>query len=92
MQSRNFFIPLRFILIVFKHEYLKIGDTHEAQYTFRMFCYEERPLYRKEKVSSFILQEMLVKNAGVNKILLIFNMTWRVYTICESARYEQPPT
>ena len=41
MQSRNFFIHLRFILTVFKHKYLKIGETHEAQYTFRMFCYEQ---------------------------------------------------
>ena len=44
--------------------YLKIGDTHEAQYTFRMFCYEERPFNRKEKVSSFIFPEVLVKNVG----------------------------
>ena len=41
MQSRNFFIHLRFILTVFKHKYLKIGETHEAQYTFRIFCYEQ---------------------------------------------------
>ena len=61
MQSRNFFIHLRFIFTDFKHKYLKIGDTHEAQYTFRMFCYEERPLNRKDKVSSFILPEILVK-------------------------------
>ena len=41
MQSRNIFFHLRFILTVLKHKYLKIGDTHEAQYTFRMFCYKE---------------------------------------------------
>ena len=68
MQGRNFFIHLRFILTVFKHKYLKIGDTHEAQYIFRIFCYEGRPFNRKEKVSSFILPEILVKNAGINKI------------------------
>ena len=68
MQSRNFFIHLRFIFTVFKHKYLKIGDTHEAQYKFRMFCYQERPFDRKDKVSSFILPEILVKNAGINKI------------------------
>ena len=68
MQSRNFFIHLRFIFTVFKHKYLKIGDTHEAQYTFRMFCYEQGPFNRKDEVSSFILQEILVKNAGINKI------------------------
>ena len=68
MQSRNFFIHLRFIFTVFKHKYLKIGDTYEAQQTFRMFCYQERPFDRKDKVSSFILPEILVKNAGINKI------------------------
>ena len=68
MQSRNFFIDLRFILTVFKHKYLKIRDIHEAQYTFGMFFYAERPFNRKEKVSSFILPEILVKNAGINKI------------------------
>ena len=68
MQSGNFFIHLRFSLTVFKHKYLKIGDTHEAQYTLRMFCYQERPFDRKDKVSSFILPEILVKNAGINKI------------------------
>ena len=66
MQSRNFFIHLRFILTVFKHKYLKIGDNHEAQYTFEWFCSEETPFNRK--VSSFILPEILVKNAGINKI------------------------
>ena len=50
MQSRNFFIHLRFILTVFKHKYLRIGDTHEAQYTFRMFCYQERSFDRKDSV------------------------------------------
>ena len=35
MQSRNVFTDLRFILTVFKHKYLKIRATHEAQYTFR---------------------------------------------------------
>ena len=64
MQSKNFFIHLRFILTVFKQKYLKIGDTHGAQYTFRMFCFKERPFNRKNKVSSFILPEILVKNAG----------------------------
>ena len=78
MQSWNFFIYLRFILIVFKQEYLKIGDTHEAQHTFRMFCYEERPFNRKDKVSSFILPEILMENMEINKIPLIFNMTWHV--------------
>ena len=68
MQNRNFFIHLRFILTVCKHKYLKIGDTHEAQYTFRMFCYEKRSFKRKDKVSSFILPEISVKNAGINKI------------------------
>ena len=68
MKSRNFFTDLRFILTVFKHKYLKISDTHEAQYTFRMFCYEERTFNRKEEASSFILSEILVKNAGMNKI------------------------
>ena len=68
MQSRNFFIHLRFILTVFKHKYLKIGDTHEAQYTFRMFFYKERPFNRKDKVSSFIFSEILVKNAAINKV------------------------
>ena len=68
MQSRNFFLHLRFILTVFEHKCLQIGDTHEAQYTFRMFCYQERPFDRKDKVSSFILPEILVKNAGINKI------------------------
>ena len=63
MQSRKFFIHLRFILTVFKDKYLKIGDNNEAQYTFKMFCYEKRPLHRKDKVSSFILPEILVKNA-----------------------------
>ena len=58
MQSRNFFIHLRFILTVFKHKYLKIGDTHEAQYTFRMSFDEERPFNRKDKVSRFILPEI----------------------------------
>ena len=62
MQSRNFFIHLHFILTVFKHKYLKIGDTHEAQY-------EERPFNRKDKVSSFILPEILVKYAAINKII-----------------------
>ena len=46
MQSRNFFTDLRFILTVFKHKYLKIRATHEAQYTFRKFCYDERPFNR----------------------------------------------
>ena len=55
MQSRNFFTNLRFILTLFKHKYLKIRATHEGQYTFRMFSYEERPFNRKEKVSSFCL-------------------------------------
>ena len=68
MQSRNFFIHLRFIFTVFKHKYLKIGDPHEAQYIFRIFCDEERPFNRKDKVSSFILPEILGKNAGINKI------------------------
>ena len=68
MQSRDFFIHLRFIFTVFKHKYLKIEETQEAQYTFRLFCYEERPFNRKGKVSSFILPEILVKNAGINKI------------------------
>ena len=66
--SRNFFIHLRFIFTVFKHKYLKIGDTHEAQHTFKMFCYQERSFDRKDKVSSFILPEILVKNDGINKI------------------------
>ena len=68
MQSRNFFIHLRFIFTVFKHKYLKIGDTHEAQQTFRMFSYQERSFDRKDKVSSFILPEILVKNARISKI------------------------
>ena len=68
MQSRNFFIHLRFIFTVFKHKYLKIGETQEAQYTFKLFCYEEGSFNRKSKVSSFVLPEMLVKNAGINKI------------------------
>ena len=42
--------------------YLKIRATHEAQY-FGMFFHEERPFNKKEKVSSFILPEMLVKYA-----------------------------
>ena len=70
MQNRNFFTNQRLILTVFKHNYLKIRATHETQYTFRMFCYEERPFNRKEKVSSFILPEILVKNTGINKITL----------------------
>ena len=41
MQSGNFFIHLRFIFTGFEHKFLKIGDTHETQYTFRMFSYEE---------------------------------------------------
>ena len=61
MQSRDFFTDLRFILTIFKHKYLKISDTHEAQITFRMFCYEKRTFFRKEKVSSFILTQILVK-------------------------------
>ena len=68
MQSRNFFTDLHFILTVFNHKYLKIRAAHEAQYTFRMFCYEERPFNKKEKVTIFILLEILVKNAGINKI------------------------
>ena len=68
MQRTNFFIHLHFILNVFKHKYLKIGDTHEAQYTFRIFFYEERPFNRKDKVSIFILPEILVKNATIKKI------------------------
>ena len=68
MQSRNFFIHLRFIFTVLKHKYLKIRDTHDAQYTCRMFCYQERPFDRKDKVSSFIFPEIMVKNAGINKI------------------------
>ena len=59
---------LRFISTVFKHKYLKIADTHEAQHLVRMFCYEESPFNRKDKVSSFISSEILVKNAGINKI------------------------
>ena len=38
-----------------------LGDTYEAQYTFRMFCYEERTFNRKDKVLSFILPQILVK-------------------------------
>ena len=44
MQSRKFFIHLGFNLTVFKHKYLKIGDTREAQYTFEWFCDQEKPL------------------------------------------------
>ena len=53
---------LNFILTVFKHKYLNIRTTHEAQHI-KTFCYEERPFNRKEKVSCFILPEILVKNA-----------------------------
>ena len=62
---------LRFILTVFKQKYLKIRDTHEVKCIFRTFWYEERPL-KKEKVSSIILPEIMVKkkNAGINKITL----------------------
>ena len=68
IQSRNFFNLLRSILTVFKHNYLKIGDNHEAQYTFRMFCYEKIPFNRKDSVSSFILPEIFVKYVAINKI------------------------
>ena len=71
MQSMNFLIHLPFILTVFKHKYLKFVDTHEAQYTFRMFFYEERPFNRQDKVSIFILPEILVKNAGINNTHLV---------------------
>ena len=64
MQSRNFFIHLRFILTAFKHKYLKIGDTHEAQYKFRMLCYDERPFNRKDKLSSYILPEIIGEKCG----------------------------
>ena len=58
MQSRNFFIHLRFILTVFKQKYLKIGDTHVAQDTFRMFCYEERPFNRKDSVKLYFVRDI----------------------------------
>ena len=58
MQSGNFFIHLRFILTVFKHKYLKVGDTHEAQYTFRMFFYEKRPFNRKDSVNFYFARDI----------------------------------
>ena len=64
MQSRNFFIHLRFIFTVFKHKYLKIEDTHQAQYTFRMFCYEELPFNRKDKVSKFYFARDIGEKCG----------------------------
>ena len=69
MQSRNFFSDLQFILIVFKDKYLIIRATHEAQYT-ECFAMSKKPFNRKEKVSSFILPEILVKNTGINKITM----------------------
>ena len=49
---------------------IEIGNTHEAQYTFRMLGYEKRPFNRKDKVSSFILPEILVKKGEINKTTL----------------------
>ena len=52
MQSRNFFIHLRLILTVFKHKYLKIGDTHEAQYIMiHLECFATRKDLLTEKTS-----------------------------------------
>ena len=56
MQSRNFFIHLRFILTVFKHKYLKIGDTHEAQYTLECFAMRNEPLTEKTKCQVLFCQ------------------------------------
>ena len=36
----------------------------KLNYTFRVFCYEERPFNKEEKVSSFILPEIWVKKCG----------------------------
>ena len=52
---------VKFYLNCFQHKYLKIRTPHEAQYIFKMFCYEKRSFNRKEKVSSFILTAILVK-------------------------------
>ena len=41
MQSRNFYIHLSFIFTVFKHKYLKMGDTHEAHLGQRCPLYED---------------------------------------------------
>ena len=35
----------------------------------KLNIHEERPFNSKDKVSSFILPEILVKNAGINKII-----------------------
>ena len=64
MQSRNFFIHLRFILTFSKHEYLNIRDTHEAQYTFEWFCYEERLFNRKDKVVNFYFARDIGEKCG----------------------------
>ena len=59
----NFEISI-FILTVLKHKYLKIGATYEAQYTFRMFFYEERPFNGKEKVLKFSLARDIGEKCG----------------------------
>ena len=70
----NFFTDLCFILTVFKHKYLKNQSTHEAQYTFRMFCCEERPFNRKESVTFYFARDIGEKcgnkqNHPVKKII-----------------------
>ena len=68
MQSWNVFIHLHFIFTVFKHKYLKIGDTHKAQNIQLNGVAMRKDLLTEKTVSSFILPEILVKNAGINKI------------------------
>ena len=53
MQGRNFSTDLCFILAVFKHNYLRIKANSEAQYPFRMFCFEETPFNRKKESAKF---------------------------------------
>ena len=55
MQSGNFFICLRFMLTVFKHiKYLKIEDTHEAQYI-HLECFAMRKDLLTEKTKCQVL-------------------------------------
>ena len=58
MQIRNFFIHLRFISTVFKQKYLKIGGTHQGQYAFEWFFYEEGSLKKKDSVSFYFARDI----------------------------------
>ena len=82
MQSWNFFIHLRFILTVFKHKYLKIGDMHPwSSITFRMFCYEERPFNRKDSVKFYFARDIGEKrdNKQNHPIKIYSLFTWKRY-------------